>query len=211
MAPRAFSGTLFSLLITSVIALVTLTALTWIGQTSTWHRDAADDLMHQLVRSMDTQLLASLQSSIKMVKEAHNMWSFTGAYMHHCSVFLSRPLGFVGAPASSLSSMNVWSTELMEDYYLSTKLSMLRYGTTSGLEQSVNTTTDGVRVLSRNFYGSADTACLRSYYTDGTTTDGTADNCHSDPRYTDWYETSLGSTKDGSDYPAVIPCICKPR
>ena len=83
MAPRAFSGTLFSLLITSVIALVTLTALTWIGQTSTWHRDAADDLMHQLVRSMDTQLLASLQSSIKMVKEAHNMWSFTGAYMQH--------------------------------------------------------------------------------------------------------------------------------
>ena len=76
--------------------------------------------------------------------------------------------------------MNAWSTQLMEDYYLtnlSSKLSMLRYGTTSGLEQSVNTTQDGVRVLSRNFYGNADTACLRSYYADGTTTDGSADNC----------------------------------
>ena len=73
--------------------------------------------------------------------------------------------------------MNAWSTELMADYYSSTKLSMLRYGTASGLEQSVNTTTDGVRVLGRNFYGNADTACLRSYYVDGSTTDGTADIC----------------------------------
>ena len=73
--------------------------------------------------------------------------------------------------------MNAWSTELMADYYLSTKLSMLRYGTASGLEQRVNTTTDGVRVLGRNFYGRADTACLRSYYADGSTTDGTADIC----------------------------------
>ena len=107
--------------------------------------------------------------------------------------------------------MNAWTTQLMADYYLSTKLSMLRYGTTSGLEQSVNTTTDGIRVLSRNFYGSADAACLRSYYTDGTTTDGTADNCHYDPRFADWYETGLGSTKDGSDNVAVIPRIYKPR
>merc|ERR1740117_2005491 len=135
---------------------------------------------------MDTLLLASLQASIKLVKEAHNMWSFTGA------------------PASTLSSMNAWSTELMADYYSSTKLSMLRYGTASGLEQSVNTTTDGVRVLSRNFYGSADTACLRSYYTDGTTTDGTADHCHYDPRHTDWYETGLESKQDGSEYPVVV-------
>ena len=107
--------------------------------------------------------------------------------------------------------MNTWSTELMADYYLSTKLSMLRYGTTSGLEQSVNATTDGIRVLKQNFYGGTNTACLTSYYTDGTTTDGTADNCHYDPRYTDWYETALGSAKDGSDYPAVIFRFHKPQ
>ena len=82
MAPRDCPGMLFNVLVTSVISLVTLIGLMWIGQTATWHRDAADDLMHQLVRSMDTQLLASLQASIKMVKEAHNTWSFTGVCMH---------------------------------------------------------------------------------------------------------------------------------
>ena len=122
---------------------------------------------------------------------------------HDCPVFLSRALGLVGAPASTLPSMNAWSTELMADYWKSTRLSMLRYGTASGLEQSVNATTDGVRVLSRNFYGSTDTACLRSYYADGSTTDGTADICDYDPRYTEWYETALASTKDGSDHAAV--------
>ena len=90
MAPRQCPGGLFNILVTSVIALATLVGLFWIGQTSTWHRDAVDDLMHQLARSMDTQLLASLQASIKMVKEAHNTWSFTGVYMHHdCSACLS--------------------------------------------------------------------------------------------------------------------------
>ena len=100
--------------------------------------------------------------------------------------------------------MNAWTTKLMADYYLSTTLSMLRYGTTSGLEQSVNATVAGVRVLSQNFYGGTNTACLRSYYADGTTSDGTAENCNHDPRFTDWYETGLRSTKDGSDNAAVI-------
>ena len=108
-----------------------------------------------------------------------------------------------GAPAATLSKMNVWSTKLMADYWKSTRLSMLRYGTASGLEQSVNATTDGVRVLSRNFYGSTDTACLRSYYADGTTTDGTADHCNYDPRYTEWFETGLESKQGGSEYPVV--------
>ena len=81
MAPRDCPGTLFNVLVTSVIALVTLIGLLWVGQIATWHRDAVDDLMHQLVTSMDTQLLASLQASIKMVKEAHNTWTFTG--VHH--------------------------------------------------------------------------------------------------------------------------------
>ena len=43
----------------------------------------------------------------------------------------------------------MWTTQLMADYYLSTKLSMLRYGATSGLEQSVNTTTDQFSELRR--------------------------------------------------------------
>ena len=89
MAPRKCPGMFFNLLIISAIALVTITGLMWIGQTAKWHRDAADDLMHQLVRSMDTLLLASLQASIKLVKEAHNMWSFTGLYVHHPLLSLS--------------------------------------------------------------------------------------------------------------------------
>ena len=89
MAPRNCPGIFFNVLITSAIVLVTITSLMWIGQTATWHRDAVDDLMQQLVRSMDTQLLASLQASIKLVKEAHNMWSFTGLCMHHLLFSLS--------------------------------------------------------------------------------------------------------------------------
>ena len=44
--------------------------------------------MHQLVKSMDTQLLSSLQASIKMVKEAHNTWSFIGVNV--CDVLFHR-------------------------------------------------------------------------------------------------------------------------
>jgi tellurite resistance protein TehA-like permease len=83
--PRSCPGTCFNYLVISAIALVTLIGVLWIGQTATYHRDAADDLMHQLVSSMDTQLLASLQGSIKMVKEAHNTWSFTGLFLQMCN------------------------------------------------------------------------------------------------------------------------------
>ena len=50
IAPRNCPGMFFNTLIISAIALVTLTGLIWIGQTATWHRDAADDLMHQVLR-----------------------------------------------------------------------------------------------------------------------------------------------------------------
>ena len=47
--PRSCPGTCFNYLVISAIALVTLIGVLWIGQTATYHRDAADDLMHQLV------------------------------------------------------------------------------------------------------------------------------------------------------------------
>ena len=86
--PRNSPGTRYNVLVISAVALVTMIGLLWIGQTATWHRDAVDDLMHQLVKSMDTQLLSSLQASIKMVKEAHNTWSFIGVNV--CDVLFHR-------------------------------------------------------------------------------------------------------------------------
>ena len=50
--------------------------------------------------------------------------------------------------------------------------------------------------------------CLRSYYADGVTTDGTADICHYDPRYTTWYETGFKGTQDGSGAPMVRALSC---
>ena len=68
----------------------------------------------------------------------------------------------------------------MDDFYESNKLSTLRFGTTGGLEQSVNGTASGMRVLSRT--NGLD--CLKTYLADGTTSDSASypDNCNYDPR-----------------------------
>ena len=92
---------------------------------------------------------------------------------------------FTGAPTSNLSTMNTWTVDMMSDFYSSSpKMAALRFGTTEGLEQAANGTSDGIQVLSRN----SSAACLVAYLADGITVDAAyPSNCHYDPRYTDWY------------------------
>ena len=96
-----------------------------------------------------------------------------------------------GSKSSGLSSVDSWATELMEDFYQTTQMATLRFGTKSGLEQSVNATSSGMRVLSR----ASDAGCLKTYLADGTTSDSSnyGDNCYSDPRYTDWYNAAAAA------------------
>jgi hypothetical protein len=86
----------------------------------------------------------------------------------------------------------MWAIKMLEAYHSSTGLGALRFATTSGLEQSANSTYfngtyNGIRVLSREFYGSADAdICLNEYLEDATTPSTalgfSPDNCNYDPR-----------------------------
>ena len=69
---------------------------------------------------------------------------------------------------------------LLEDYAASGGVYTLRFGTSEGLEHSVNSTLNGTRVVSR----STATGCLETYLDDGVTSDGSTDDCLYDPRYT---------------------------
>lgn len=113
--------------------------------------------MMQLTNSTDTALETSLVDSQKMVKQATNIWEFTGKRDSNleCRTLMTC---FVGAPVTDLATTSVWATKLLEDYHLSSRLGALRFATTTGLEQTTNstysnTTFNGIRVLSHVFYG----------------------------------------------------------
>ena len=118
--------------------------------------------------TIDTALSSKLEASKSTAQQAANIWYFTGM------------------TTSSLSVLDSWGAELMQDLYSSSKLSALRFGTIGGLEEGFNGTANGVRVLRRD----SQNACLKTYLADGSTSDSTAypDDCNYDPRYTDWYK-----------------------
>ena len=136
----------------TIVGLLLLVVLLWTIMISTNHREAVDDLMIQLADSTDTVLQSSLSDAMKMVKQATNTWKFTGA------------------PITDLSNLNVWATDLFKDFQSSGCLGALRFATTSGLEQSYNSSYSngsfaGIRILSREFYGGSSDVCLKEYLT----------------------------------------------
>ena len=140
------------LLVASIAVLWLLLVLLWTSLVSTNHREAVDDLMVQLANSTDTVLQSSLADAKKMVKQATTTWQLSGA------------------PVSDLTNISVWATNLLEDFQFSGHLGALRFATTSGLEQSVNSTFvngsfAGIRILSREFYGGSSDVCLTEYLT----------------------------------------------
>ena len=220
MAPRKCPGMFFNLLVISAIALVTITGLMWIGQTATWHRDAADDLMHQLVRSMDTLLLASLQASIKLVKEAHNMWSFTGLYVHHPLLSLSE----LGSWLCRCTSIHFIQHErlvhwtdgrlLFEHKALNAALWYCIWLRTEREHHNRWCSSPGPKLLQQCRHCVFEIVlCWWKYnwrncrYLWVSLLSELAENGlvgHYDPRYTQWYENGLRNTKDGSDNPSVM-------
>ena len=140
------------LLVGSIAVLWLLLVLSWTSLVSMNHRNAVDDLMVQLANSTDTVLQSSLVDAKKMVQQATTTWQLSGA------------------PVSDLTSTSVWATDLLEDFQFSGHLGALRFATTSGLEQSVNSTFvngsfAGIRIISREFYGGSSDVCLKEYLT----------------------------------------------
>ena len=66
-----------------------------------------------------------------------------------------------GAATTGLSDMDAWMGHLIEDFSDNAKISTLRFGTAQGLEESVNYTAGGVRVLRRD--DSSYSTCLKTY------------------------------------------------
>ena len=75
---------LLALLLVVIFVLVTVL---WTILVTTHHRTAVEHLMMQLANSTDTALGASLTDAQKMLKQAHNIWQFTGKL--HLSHYLS--------------------------------------------------------------------------------------------------------------------------
>lgn len=171
-------------LVSATVSLLALVFFLWTILVTVHHRDAVEDFMDQLTNSTDVFLDAALKDSLKMVKQAYQIWEFTGA------------------ETSALAPTTVWSAEMLQDFYDSSRLSTLRFATTAGLERSANATVEGVRVLNREFYGSGATRreCMVTYMADGTTHDSVnyPDDCHYDPRYTKWYDSGRGIFAGGS-------------
>ena len=179
----------------AVVVLVLVLFVLWTILATTSHRDTVDDLFRQLTSSMDTLLEASLASSQKMVKQAHHIWQLTGS------------------TTTTLAPLSIWATELIQDFYESSRLADLRYATTGGLERSANGTSNGARVLSREFYGggggSTQTSCLRTYLQDGVTEDAALypDDCHYDPRYTNWYAAARNNFDSGANNTVIVDTL----
>eukprot|EP00656_Telonema_subtile_P049577 TRINITY_DN6198_c0_g4_i1.p1 TRINITY_DN6198_c0_g4~~TRINITY_DN6198_c0_g4_i1.p1 ORF type:complete len:2110 (-),score=325.82 TRINITY_DN6198_c0_g4_i1:69-6398(-) len=152
-----------------ITVLVLLPSLVWLIVVSSQHSAATYDFAVQTTNSLTSALGTKLDSSTSIARQATNTWQN------------------LGAPTTNLSAIALWSTELLAYYAASSNLTSLRFGTATGLEESVNSTAGGLRVLRRSNYTDA---CLQTFLTDGATYDGSnnGDNCFYDPRYTDWYE-----------------------
>ena len=166
-------------LLGAVTLVVMAVLLAWVIQETTAHRDAVDDLMSQFLESMDVFLEASVDDSFKMAKQAANVWALTGSAL------------------SNLEELSPWMSPLMQNFYNSSRLQTLRFGTTAGLEQAANGTSVGVRAMSRTLSGTE--SCLTTYLADGVTNDDVEfpDVCNYDPRYTTWFEHGRNSQKSG--------------
>ena len=156
-------------------AVAALVLLAWTIQISTNHRSAVEDLMAQTTNTMDTYLNETLHANTKMLKQSVNTWSLTGAAV------------------TGLSSLDSWTTDLIRDFYTSSRLSTIRFGTVGGFEQSASCVEANVSVLSR----ASSTGCLKSYLSDGVTPDGSTDICDYDSRYTPWYMAGERGTLSG--------------
>ena len=144
----------------------------WIIIISTNHREAVDNFGVQISNSINSTFEMQQASAKSMVQQATRLWWHTGQ------------------ATASLSVVNKWTVTLLKAFNTNNGISTLRFATQSGLEQGVNGTSAGMRVLSRP----SSTACLATYIydstTDGVVSDASSypDDCYYDPQFTDWYQ-----------------------
>ena len=168
-----FSSTMLSI-------LIAISGLIWLIGLSTEHRNATQDFSTQVTTSLKMMLGHQMVFSSSMVKQASSTWLHTGALTTH------------------LSSLDSWSTTLLQDHHEGANISTLHFATSQGLQESSNISQTGMRVLSRT--GTSVSDCVKTFLADGATSDSSdyPDQCNFDPRYTSWYQAGRTSTNDST-------------
>ena len=134
------------------IVLMLIPDCSLISYTPTEHQDAVADFSNQVSTSIGTTLVMMVHSSNNITQQTSSVWLFTGAAV------------------SDLSSLNSWTTELLEDFHTNSQIATLRFATSDGSEQSVNWTASGMGVLSRNSTSAtSEEGCMKYYLADGIT------------------------------------------
>ena len=117
-------------LIGATVVLYGCIFVMWLIYVTTSHRSAVEDLTLQLTHAMDSLPNAALQDSLKLAKQAYQTWYFTGAPTSGDS---GTSCGWVADwLMAGLGVLDSWLTELMQDFFDSSKLQTVRFGTKAG-------------------------------------------------------------------------------
>ena len=141
--------------------LIILQGVFWVVCISGEHTNLRADNFDQVISGLNAAVGFQFRVASSLSRQASAIWYHTGAN------------------TTELSQMDAWTPSFVKP------TDLLRFGTYQGIEQSVNgTNSTEFRVLSHT--SSSD--CLITYLAGGVTQDPTVEpDCHSDPRYTEWY------------------------
>jgi len=145
------------------ILLIILHSVFWVVCISAEHNNLRQDNFAQVNDGVVQAVGFQFRVASSLTRQASAIWYHTGASI------------------TGLSQFDGWTSSLVKP------TERLRFGTYTGVEQSVSwTNSSEFRVLSRV----SSNNCLITYLADGVTQDTTIPpNCHSDPRFTEWYNT----------------------
>ena len=143
------------------ILLIILHSVFWVVCISAEHNTLRQDNFAQVNDGVVQAVGFQFRVASSLTRQASAIWYHTGASV------------------TGLSQLDSWTSSLVKP------TERLRFGTYTGAEQSVSwTNSSEFRVLSRM----SSNNCLVTYLADGVTQDTTiSPDCHSDPRYTEWY------------------------
>ena len=145
-------------LVKFAILLIVFQSVFWIICISAEHTNLRVDNFAQVISCVNGAVGYQFQVASSLSRQASAIWYHTGAN------------------TAGLSQLDCWTSSFVKP------TDLLRFGTYQGVEQSVNGTSS--TVLSHT----ASSDCLITYLADGVTQDPAVEpDCHSDPRYTEWY------------------------
>ena len=155
-------------LVKFAILLIIFQSVFWVICISAEHKNLRVDNFAQVISGVNAAVGFQFQVASSLSRQASAIWYHTGAR------------------TTGLSQLNDWTSSFVKP------TDLLRFGTYQGVEQSVNgSNSTGFRVLSHT----ASSDCLITYLADGVTQDPAVEpDCHSDPRYTEWYNAGRLAT-----------------